>query len=225
MGANADGSPAADVPAPAAFEVGPAAPPDASRAASLHAQGIGEGFLSALGPAFLSRLYLRIAREPGCFLLVARSRPDGAGGPEVAGFVAGAAEVRRLYRSFLVHDGVRAALPVAGRLLRSLPRVAETLRHGTSADAGSGRGTELLAIAVDPAWRGAGVGGALVAAFLDEVRARGGDAAHVVVAADNEAAVRLYRRAGFTEAGRFELHRGRASLLLQWEAAAGGDRP
>jgi ribosomal-protein-alanine N-acetyltransferase len=111
---------------------------------------------------------------------------------------------------------VLAALPVAARLLRSLPRAIETLRHGIGSGGGTGRGTELLAIAVGTSQRGGGVGGALVAAFLDRVVAGGGDAAYVVVGADNAVAVSLYRRAGFAEAGRFELHPGTESLLLQW---------
>jgi ribosomal protein S18 acetylase RimI-like enzyme len=142
----------------------------------------------------------------------------------LAGFVAGSADVGRLYRSFVWRDGVRAALPLAGRLLRSLPRVVETLRHGTDGHPSSGRGTELLAIAVDQSQRGAGVGRALVAGFLDEVVAGGGDAVHVVVGADNASAVRLYRRAGFEEAARFELHPGTESLLLQWERAPAAGR-
>ncbi len=93
----------------------------------------------------------------------------------------------------------------------------ETLRHGTGGDARSGRGTELLAIAVDESQRGAGAGRALVDAFLDEVVTSGGDAAHVVVAADNTAAVHLYRRAGFGDAARFQLHAGTESLLMQWD--------
>ncbi len=63
--------------------------------------------------------------------------------------------------------------------------------------------------------------GRLVAAFLAEVSARGGDAAHVVVGADNAAAVALYRRAGFEAVDRFELHPGTESLLMQWDRDPG----
>jgi ribosomal protein S18 acetylase RimI-like enzyme len=223
MGPNGDGRPArrARPRTPLAVRAGTAG--DAGGAARLHASGITEGFLSALGPGFLTRLYGRIVRQPGCFLLVAAA--PGAPPGDLGGFIAGAVDVRRLYRSFVLRDGVAAALPVVLRLVRSLPRVTETLRHGTASDAGSGRGTELLAIAVDPRQRGGGVGHALVAAFLDQVVADGGEAAHVVVGAENGPAVHLYLRAGFVEAGRFELHPGTESLLLQWNLPASGVRP
>ncbi|MGB7050983.1 MAG: GNAT family N-acetyltransferase, partial [Acidimicrobiales bacterium] len=211
MGPEGDGRPArrARPRTPLAVRLGTVE--DARGAAQLHASGITEGFLSALGPGFLTRLYGRVVRQPGCFLLVAAAPGD------LGGFVAGAADVRRLYRSFVLRDGVAAALPVVPRLVRSLPRVTETFRHGTAGDSGSGRGTELLAIAVDPRQRGGGVGRVLVAAFLDQVVADGGDAAHVVVGAENAPAVHLYLRAGFVQAGRFELHPGTESLLLQWD--------
>jgi ribosomal protein S18 acetylase RimI-like enzyme len=224
MGLNGDARPARRDRPRTTVSVRPASAGEARAAAGLHTSGITEGFLSALGPRFLARLYARIVRQPGCFLLVAAAPDAPAAG--IAGFVAGATDVRRLYRSFVLRDGIVAAVPVGLRLLRSLPRVRETLRHGTAGDAGSGRGTELLAIAVDPDERGRGVGRALVAAFLERVKADGGDAAHVVVGADNAAAVGLYRRAGFDEAARFELHPGTVSLLLQWERPSpeGGGR-
>ena len=42
---------------------------DAAAAAALHAGQISEGFLSILGPRFLTKLYRRVARTPGSFLL------------------------------------------------------------------------------------------------------------------------------------------------------------
>lgn len=205
---------------------------DAPSAASLHARQIAEGFLSFLGVPFLTRLYRRIAISPGSFVLVATgppmledlepgarvARPGGDGA--VVGFVAGATDVGRLYRSFLWHDGARAGLEAAGSLLRGWRRAVETLRHGTGA--GQGRGVELLAIAVEPRGEGHGVGTALVGSFLDEVVRRGGRSAFVVVAADNIRAVALYGRAGFRTAETFELHAGSTSLLLQWDLDVAG---
>jgi len=187
---------------------------DAADAARLHAGRITQGFLSFLGPGFLTRLYRRITRTPTSFLLVA---DDGG---RVVGFIAGSSDVGGLYRAFLLHDGLSAGLAAAPRLVRSWRRVLETLRHGTAGD-GSGRGTELLAVAVDPDHGGRGVGTALVAAFLDRVAAAGSDEAYVVVGADNDGAIRLYAAAGFVAAEEFELHVGTRSLVMQWAA---GDR-
>ena len=200
----------------AGVTTGPGDAGDAAVVARLHAGQITEGFLSFLGPRFLRLLYRRIARSPESFLLVAQS-PGGG----VIGYVAGSSDVGRLYRRFVVRDGPAAAVAAAGRLARSGRRVAETFHHGSSG-VGQGRGTELLAIAVDPDWTGKRVGRSLVAAFLAEVTRRGGDAAYVVVAADNARAIALYRRAGFTPVGRFELHAGVTSLLMQWDRGDDG---
>ena len=190
--------------------------PDAPAVARLHAGQITEGFLSFLGPGFLARLYRRIVRSPDSFLLVAEG--EGA----VVGFIAGTADVGRLYRTFLWRDGPAAAIGVAGPLLRSWRRVIETLRHGSGDGAGRGDGVELLAVAVDPAWQGRGIGGGLVAAFLERVEETPAGEAYVVVAGDNVAAIALYRRAGFEAGESFELHRGTASLLMQWHRARRG---
>ena len=195
-------------------EVRPATDADAPACAALHAGQISQGFLSVLGPGFLRRLYRRINRSPHSFLLIA------AGQGTTAGFIAGSTDVGALYRSFVWHDGVPAAVQAAGPLVRGWRRVLDTLGHATSGT-GVGRGPELLAVAVDPAWQGRGVGRMLVEAFLDEAEARGQDAAHVVVGADNRGAVALYERAGFVTAKRFELHAGTESLLMQWDRRSG----
>jgi len=180
---------------------------DAAAAAGLHAGQISEGFLTFLGPRFLQRLYRRVTRTQGCFLLVVVDQGT------TVGFLAGSTDVAALYRSFVWRDGFTAALVSGGRILRSWRRVVETLRHGTGS---AGEGAELLAVAVDPTARGRGAGTLLVEGFLTEIGRRGQRAAHVVVAADNEAAVSLYRRAGFHMAERFELHSGTESLLMHW---------
>jgi len=182
---------------------------DTAAAAALHAGQISEGFLTFLGPGFLRRLYRRIVRDPGSFLVVV---DDETG---MVGFLAGSTDVGALYRAFIWRDGAAATLASAGRLLRSWTRVLETLRHGAG---DAGEGAELLAVAVHPTARGRGVGTLLVEGFLTEIGRRRQDAAHVVVAAGNEPAIALYRRAGFHTLARFELHAGTESLLMQWAA-------
>ncbi len=208
-GGPAPGGPGGD---PAVVRVG--GPSDAASAAALHALLISEGFLSSLGPRFLGRLYGRIVRSEGSFLLVAESAGT------TVGFIAGSVATGRLYRDFLVRDGVAASLSAPLRLVTSLPRVLETLRHGRRGEA-SAPGGELLAVAVDPRWRGRRVGHLLVEAFLGELAARGVGSAHVVVGAGNEAAIAMYRRSGFAPARTFEMHRGTRSSLMQVEVPLG----
>lgn len=181
---------------------------DVNLAARLHASEIGEGFLSSLGRPFLARLYRRIVRAPRSFLLVADD--DG----RTVGFVAGSEDVGALYRSFLLHDGVVAALRALPRIVRSARRVFETLRY-PAGDTGL-PAAELLAIAVAPDARGHGTGRALVDAFTAELRRRHVGEARVVVAADNERAVRVYEACGFKPATRIEVHKGTASQVLTW---------
>jgi len=181
-------------------------------AAALHAEAIDGGFLSSLGPAFLARLYRRAARTPGSFVLVAR---DDAGA--VAGFVAGTDDTAALYRAFLLHDGVGAAVAGAPHLARRWRSVLETLAYGRGAPGGAeGVRAELLAMAVREDRRGRGVGRALVEAFLAEL-ARSGVAEARVVAGDSHGAARgLYESCGFRPVGRVELHRGQGSTVLVW---------
>jgi ribosomal protein S18 acetylase RimI-like enzyme len=179
---------------------------DAAVVGKLHASQIGEGFLSSLGPEFLRLLYRRIARTPSSFFLIAEQ--DSA----IIGFIAGATDVAALYRAFVWHDGLRAALLAGRRLLRSWSSAVETLRHGGGE---AGEGVELLSIAVSPNRVGRGTGGLLVGGFLDEIERRGIHASHVVVAAHNRVAIALYQRAGFHTVEEFELHAGTTSLLMQ----------
>jgi len=60
---------------------------------------------------------------------------------------------------------------------------------------------EVLTLAVAPDARRQGVGGRLLAGFVTEAVARGAHRAFLEVAADNTAAIGLYRRAGFVTAG------------------------
>ncbi len=89
-----------------AMALRPGTEADAATAAALHAGQITEGFLTFLGPAFLRRLYRRIARSPESFLLII----DDDGTP--VGFLAGSSDVAALYRSLRVagRSGRRAGL-------------------------------------------------------------------------------------------------------------------
>lgn len=202
---------------------------DVPAVAALHSAAISDGFLSSLGVRFLSSLYSRIIDSSHGYLLVADGLPPAGRGepptehaPDLAGFVAGSADVGRLYREFLWRDGITVALSSGVRLMTSLPRVIENLRYGVREDPerggpteASGPETELLALAVDGAARRRGVGAALVEAFLASARDRGSTSARVIVGAENDGAIAVYARAGFVESARLEVHSGTESLLMR----------
>ena len=185
---------------------------DAAAAAGLHASQIEDGFLSSLGAPFLTVLYRRVVRHPGSFLVVADE--DGA----VMGFAAGCEDVGRLYREFLLRDGLVAGVRAAPRLARAWRRVLETLRYPSGGNGSPGPlpAAELLSVAVAPAARGLGLGRLLVAEVTDELRRRGVAGVRVVVGSENDGAIGLYRACGFVPAGRIEVHRGAASEVLTW---------
>jgi ribosomal protein S18 acetylase RimI-like enzyme len=192
-----------------------ATPGDVSSVAVLHATAIDEGFLSSLAVRVLQRLYARIVASPHGFLLVVDSVESVKGHePRLAGFVAGSDAIGQLYREFLLRDGFSVVVSSAPRLLRSLPRVLETLRYGVT-DTTHRNETELLALAVDSAERRRGVGAALVEAFMTTSRNSGSSSARVVVGATNHRAVALYGRAGFRESTVLQLHSGTDSVVMR----------
>ncbi len=181
---------------------------DAPAAARLHAGQIGEGFLSSLGPRFLTVLYRRIVAWPRSFLLVAEE--DGA----VVGHAAATEDLGGLYRQFLVHDGLVAGALAAPHLLRRWRLVLETARYPSNH--GELPPAELLAVAVDEGARGRGIGRALVLAANDELGRRGVRDARVVVAASNSPAIGLYRSAGYRSSTTIEVHSDTRSEVLTW---------
>jgi ribosomal protein S18 acetylase RimI-like enzyme len=177
--------------------------------ARLHAGGIGEGFLSTLGPRFLTHLYRSMAASPNATLFVSR---DGSG--EVVGFVSGAPSPGAFYREFFRRHGVRAAVILAGRSLRPrvLRRILETVRHVGQEGGG---GPELLSIAVGPPARRTGLGSMLVRRLEEELRSGGSERLAVVVGAGNQPARAFYERLGFHPLGGIEVHRGYRSLRYE----------
>ena len=182
---------------------------DAPAMARLHATEIDEGFLPTLGAGFLGHLYRRVVRSPSSFAYVVDD--DAA----VVGFAAGTENLRALYRSFLLRDGVVVVLAAGPRIARSWRRVMETLRYPAREGAVLPP-AELIAIAVGREARGRGVGRELVDAVTAEFARRGVTAARVVAGADNEAALGLYRACGFRTAATLHVHRGTASEVLTW---------
>lgn len=189
--------------------VEPARAADAPAVARLHSTGISEGFLSSLGPRFLSHLYAAMAGSSAASLFVARDE-----GGRVIGFVSGAVSPGAFYRDFFRRHGVRAALLLAGRAVRPavLRRILETVRHIGKEGGG---GPELLSIVVGPPARRTGLGSLLVRRLEEDLRANGADRLAVVVGAGNQPARAFYERLGFHALGGLEVHQGYRSLRYE----------
>ncbi len=186
---------------------------DLALIADLHTTRINEGFLSSLGSPFLRRLYRRVLNTDAAFALVAADERD-----QVIGFAAGVGDLPGFYRSFLLHDGIAAGIRSAPRLVRSIPRVIETLRYGSSSD--TLPTAEILAVAVGAASAGRGVGRSLVIAATAEFTRLGIETAKVVTTADNASAIAMYHAGGFQPATAIEVHPGRASQVMVWTSSS-----
>jgi len=188
---------------------------DVDAIAALHAARISDGFLVTLGPSFLRRLYRRIVQSSQAFVIVADA-PSGPRGPRrVRGFIACADDTGALYREFLVHDGVAAAVAATRGAARAPRAVFETLRYGLRGGDDS-HGAEVLATAVAADYVRRGIASRLASAAVEEMRRRGATSARVVTAAGNVGAVRAYEHGGFHANGIDEVHRGVPQQLLVW---------
>ena len=193
---------------------------DAGAIAAIHAERIAEGFLVTLGPAFLGRLYRRIASSSSAFVLVVDRPQSGAPNraERVSGFIAVAESTAALYREFLLRDGIVAGFAATRGIVRAPRAVSETLRYGLRGgrERGHTRGAEVLATAVSADLGKQGIGTRLVRAAVEELARRGAGSARVVTATGNLAAVRVYEQGGFRLSGVDEVHRGVTQQLLVW---------
>jgi ribosomal protein S18 acetylase RimI-like enzyme len=187
---------------------------DAPRLAQLHAARISEGFLPSLGPRFLTRLYRRIARSPHAFGWVADAPSTDTHDGAVVAFATGADDVQRLYREFLLRDGVVAGFFAAPHVPRAWRRMLETLRYPSSTT--DLPAAEVLAVATDAAAARRGHGALVVHAVTDELARRGHASVKVTVGANNEAALRFYEGCGFEPRAKIAVHGDAASEVLVW---------
>lgn len=194
---------------------------DLGFSAELHAAALPHGFFVSLGPRFLRAYHRSFVASPFGVGLVAVV--DGV----PAGFVLGTVDDGQHYHHLVRRQWWRllpAALAgmlrhpgVAGRFvrtrLRRYLRGFVRLRRGAPAPAGEARAAPgaapagpqgaLTHIAVSADRRTHGVGVALMAGFLDAVRAAGGRRLRVVTLAGEAGAGPFYARTGWESAGRF----------------------
>jgi len=193
---------------------------DYRRVGQLHAAMIDQGFLSTLGPRFLSLLYQAIDECPDACLLLARD------GERVVGFVAGTLNMGQVYRQLLRH-WLALGLSLAPSLLVPwrLWRIVEILRYSRGgpdrvrtldpqgAEVPQLPAAELLSIAVDPACQGRGVAADLYAGLKSFFATHGQGAFKIIVGAPLAPAHRFYQRMGAVPVAEIEVHRGAASTV------------
>ena len=188
---------------------------DAVGISRMHMENISTGFLSSLGLGFLTRLYQAMIEWPQATVLVA----DAGAGP--VGFVAGVADTGAFYKHFIMRSAIPAGLAALPTLIRpsGFRKAWETLRYSEEeGGAGAGVEAELLSMAVDPPFRGQGLGHRLGVELLSEPVITEGGAVKVVVGAANPVAIAAYQKMGFVDAGSIEIHAAETSRVLVWSA-------
>ncbi|MGD0784739.1 MAG: GNAT family N-acetyltransferase [Sedimentisphaerales bacterium] len=161
--------------------------------AKLHISGIPTGFISSLGKEFVEVLYEAIAEDKNSFGFVAVEDD------KVLGFVAFSLNLSRLYKYVALKKGFKFAFVLAKRMLslQIIKKVWDNLFYPSKMKKMDLPDAELLSIAVAHEGRGKGIAKQLVDAGFEECRKRGIDKVKVLVAADNEAANKLYKKCGF----------------------------
>ncbi len=88
-------------------------------------------------------------------------------------------------------------------------------------------GARVYSLVVDPAYQGRGIARALLEAAEQAAAAKGCITIHLEVRADNEAAIRLYRKAGYLPDGRVDNYYddGMSAQRLRKSIAFGGNPP
>ena len=170
--------------------------------ARLHIDGIPTGFISSLGERFVTVLYEAIADSPYGFGFVAEENG------KVLGFVAFTTDINQLYRSIIFQKGIKFTFLLAGKMfsIARIKKIFQTLFYPSRVKSSALPKAELLSIAISPDMRGKGIGRELIAKGFEECRKRGIDKVKVLVAAENEAANKLYQKCGFERVTQMDSH-------------------
>lgn len=186
------------------------------RFAAIHRAEITDGFLSSLGPRFLSNLYRALAdsHEALCYFAEHNGR--------VEGFICGATDTARVYRRFLLRSSLRSVIVLAPRLFSParILRVLEVLRYPTKSKAQELPRAEILNFCVRSSAQRRGVGRRLFAALCEGFAARGVSRFKIVTGPNQLAAQRFYEREGARRIDDVTIHKGTESVRYVYEIGA-----
>jgi len=184
-----------------------AAAGDLAGIVGVHKRAFSEFFLTRLGSEFLHRYYGLVLDYDSGIMLV------GEASGTIEGFVCGFVDPAAFYR-FMWLSRRTFLRPVLSALIRRPSLAAGVLRGvqhiQTSASLKPAESCELSSIAVAPEAGAAGLGSALIKAFLEQAWRL--EAKHVYLTTDadgNTAANALYHKAGFQHEERFLQRKGR----------------
>lgn len=180
---------------------------DVKSAAELHGIAFPNFFLTFLGGRFLRQFYRAFVGNSAAVALAAET-DDGA----LCGVIVGTLTPAGFYRRLLLRRWFVFAVCSVQAVIREpsiAKRLVRALKYRGGAPEGSNRAL-LSSIAVDPQYRGVGVGGMLIDEWCAELRRRGLNGAYLTTDADGNAAVnRFYQNHGWQLESAFTTPEGR----------------
>lgn len=177
--------------------------------AELHAAAIDQGFLSRLGPNFLTLLYEAIDQSPTSVLIL--ETKEG----RLCGFVSGGSGLGPIYRHLLRRfPALIAALWPVIFSPRKLRKIAEVVLHTRKQPEANLPKAELYSIAVSPEFRGTGVAEQLYQSLRSDFSERGVTEFKVVVGDMLAPAQAFYRKMGAEPKLTLQVHDGVGSTVF-----------
>lgn len=180
---------------------------DVAEVVDIHLRSFQGFFLSFLGPSFLKQFYGNMVDSPfGIALVICRQ-------DKVVGFACGSDRMSGFYRDLIRTKWLRLSLAALPAILRR-PATAVRLMRATVTRPGQASGQrspgELSSIAIHPDWEARGLGRALLAAYMQEMKAQGAtELALSTDRDDNERVNAFYLHSGFSLTGADRTPEGR----------------
>lgn len=177
--------------------------------AELHAAAINQGFLSQLGPHFLTLLYEALDQSPTSVLIL--ESKEG----RLCGFVSGGSGLGPIYRHLLrrLPDLISALWPAIFSP-RKLRKIAEVVLHTRKQPEANLPKAELYSIAVSPEFRGTGVAERLYQSLRSDFAERGVTEFKIVVGDMLAPAQAFYRKMGAKPQVTLQVHDGAGSTVF-----------